>query len=326
MLYNKDRDLEGSRVGCKKIITLNLISNKIDKNSKNDKNTPIKWSLQGINIMRNQYDNSVTVADEERILEDFNQRSQETYRSIPHLSNCSYLSDPLHNLDEKEVKKDGLFQDSPLQTAVNERTTYDLFLTPKQALGTIVFIHGGYWQWCHKSDFAFIAPPILQAGYNLLLLEYPLAPTATLSEINRAIKVALDYFLTLEKRLDLTKPTILAGHSAGAHLASLQANHPLVDELWLLSGIYQLQPIAQSHLNQALQLTPHEIEALSPQLQAAPLRKKIKVIVGQEELPELIYQSLSYYQKLFAEGAQAELLILPSNHYTILETFFSQLR
>lgn len=145
-----------------------------------------------------------------------------------------------------------------------------------------------------------------------------------MTEINEAITIALDYLYHYEKRIDQTEPTLLIGHSAGAHLAALNSNHPLIDEIWLLSRLYQLESIAKSHLNRALQLSPKEIELLSPSL-PAPMGKEIKIIVGQNELPELIYQSLTYHQKLSAEGAKSELILLPSDHYTILDDLFNRL-
>ncbi|GGZ73976.1 arylformamidase [Ignatzschineria indica] len=265
---------------------------------------------------RYHYDNSATVADEGRILDDFKIRSKIAYERYPHIFNCSYLTKHDKINDKKALQRRSFLKD---------RATYDLFLNQKESKGTILFIHGGYWQWCDKTDFAFIAQPILAAGYHLLLIEYPLAPTATLTEINRAITIALDYLYRYEKRIDQTQPTLLIGHSAGAHLAALNANHPLIDEVWLLSGLYQLESIAKSHLNRALQLSPKEIELLSPQSLPAPMGKEIKIIVGQNELPELIYQSLTYHQKLSTEGAESELILLPSDHYTILDDLFNQL-
>lgn len=265
---------------------------------------------------RYHYDNSATVADEGRILDDFKIRSKIAYERYPHIFNCSYLTKHDKINDKKALQHRSFLED---------RATYDLFLNQKESKGTILFIHGGYWQWCDKTDFAFISQPILAAGYHLLLIEYPLAPTATLTEINGAITIALDYLYRYEKRIDQTQPTLLIGHSAGAHLAALNANHPLIDEVWLLSGLYQLESIAKSHLNRALQLSPKEIELLSPQSLPAPMGKEIKIIVGQNELPELIYQSLTYHQKLSTEGAESELILLPSDHYTILDDLFNRL-
>jgi acetyl esterase/lipase len=50
-----------------------------------------------------------------------------------------------------------------------------LFLPPVK-MGTIIFIHGGYWQSCNKEDFAFITAGPLARGFDVMLLEYTLAP------------------------------------------------------------------------------------------------------------------------------------------------------
>lgn len=56
----------------------------------------------------------------------------------------------------------------------------------------------------------------------------------------------------------------MIGHSAGAHLGALMQDHPLVSKTILLSGIYDLAPIPQTPLNNALNLSDHEIKHYSP--------------------------------------------------------------
>ena len=53
---------------------------------------------------------------------------------------------------------------------------------------TVIFIHGGYWQWNHKDEFTFLAEPWLSAGADVAMLGYPLAPEATVPQIIESVK------------------------------------------------------------------------------------------------------------------------------------------
>jgi hypothetical protein len=58
---------------------------------------------------------------------------------------------------------------------------------------TLVFFHGGYWRSNRKEDFAFLAPPLFDAGVSLVLTGYPLAPSVSVGEIAGCAKVALGW-------------------------------------------------------------------------------------------------------------------------------------
>lgn len=94
-----------------------------------------------------KYDNATTVENEGEILAGFQYRSLLSYQAYYHIKDIKYGS--------------------------KNRSTLDFF--PLEHVSkTVIFIHGGYWQWCDKSDFAFIAPYILAKGAQCVLLEYEL--------------------------------------------------------------------------------------------------------------------------------------------------------
>lgn len=242
------------------------------------------------------YDNARTVPDENQILIDFQQRSQRCYQEFMHFSDLKYGEHP--------------------------RSTLDLF--PCKSDKTVIFIHGGYWQWCEKSDFAFIAEDVLKQNVQCVLLEYDLAPHSHLQQISDQIKQALD-FIALQEWA--TSEAILVGHSAGAHLAALHLSHPLVSSAVLMSGIYDLAPIQTTHLNQALSLSHSEIQHLSPAYSDQAVRKPYSILYGSHELDELRWQSQNYFEHRV--GIDHSLVSLREckgiNHYNILDYFFKQL-
>lgn len=244
--------------------------------------------------MINNYDNASTVKSEEEILRNFQARSLSCYRQYSCIRDIPYAS--------------------------SKRTCLDLFQS-ERAKKTVVFIHGGYWQWCDKSDFAFIAPYILKQEMQCVLLEYGLAPHYTLSDIVAQVKQAIDFIVQQDW---MSQELILVGHSAGAHLAALMLDHPRVNQAVLLSGIYDLKPIQYTPLNQALQLSQWEIDHLSPILSRQTLNKKYEIYCGGEELEALQQQSKQYFLKRhFIDDQQVKLELFPKiNHYTILEHYF----
>lgn len=243
--------------------------------------------------MRRLYDNSTTVDNENAILQDFQSRSQKTYDTTTHQKNIMYGENPRHTLD---------------------------FFPLDNHDGTVIFIHGGYWQWCDKSDFAFLVNHCLAKNYQCILVEYPLAPDANMTEIMTSIDQALAF---IEANYSLGE-TIAIGHSAGAHLLANHLTSSFMDEIYLLSGIYDLTPIANTHLNEALQLTDKEIQQYSPMLnQQDSIKSIIMIAYGDQELEELQSQSEQFSQHLTAQDIpHATLKLSEINHYNILDYIF----
>jgi arylformamidase len=207
----------------------------------------------------------------------------------------------------------------------SKKQSFDFFYAAEGA-PTIVFVHGGFWQMRSKDDFTFIAPPLVEAGFNLVMLGYRLAPYANMNEIVedvrnglRAIKVYLD------KRGIATNKFWLLGWSAGAHLISMIQDEELVQGGTAISGIYDLEPMRHCYINDKLQLD--EVTSLknSPILLQQNTIKPLDIFVGGAELPEMQKQSsdfASYRNSADAPGAFKN--ILNRNHYTIMDELTSK--
>lgn len=241
-----------------------------------------------------QYDNATTVVNEGEILASFQYRSLLSYQAYHHIKDIKYGS--------------------------QNRSTIDFFPL-EHANKTVIFIHGGYWQWCDKSDFAFIAPYILAKGAQCILLEYDLAPQSHISQMVAQTQKALDFIAQQNWKTD---EVLLVGHSAGAHLGALCLSHPLLSEAVLLSGIYDLAPIRETHLNHALNLSQDDILKYSPIYHKESMDIPCMVLCGELELSELRWQSLNYFEH--KGGQDRELFSFETisgiNHYSILEHYF----
>lgn len=90
--------------------------------------------------------------------------------------------------------------------------------------GCIFYLHGGGLVFGTSDDLPGIYEKLfLSAGYDLLRLDYPLAPESYLAEILEAVHHSVTYLLTHPKLYgyEKTPPYFLFGRSAGAYLALL---------------------------------------------------------------------------------------------------------
>jgi arylformamidase len=178
---------------------------------------------------------------------------------------------------------------------------------------TLVFIHGGYWQMRAKENFSFIAAGPLAHGIGVALVGYTLAPQARLDGIVAEIHSALGFIS--EKNSSL----VLSGWSAGGHLTAMCMNHPAVVGGLAISGIYDLEPMRLSYINDKLRLDEAEERRNSPLGNGMKFQKPMVVAYGKAELPELQRQS-----EEFGKAAKAKVLGLPKHdHFTILEELAS---
>ncbi len=98
--------------------------------------------------------------------------------------------------------------------------------TASERRGFILYLHGGGLVFGTKDDLpAAYQQLFLSAGYDLLLLDYPLAPESPLSEITEAVHTAVTDILLHPEICGLcaSLPFYLFGRSAGAYLALVQA-------------------------------------------------------------------------------------------------------
>lgn len=197
-----------------------------------------------------------------------------------------------------------------------ERQAFDYF--PGQAgAPTLLFIHGGYWQMRHKNNFRFVAESALARGLHAALIGYTLAPQARLTQIVQEVRQGIAAVRAHALAQCASGEVLLCGWSAGGHLTALGLDCEGVRAGLGISGIYDLAPIAHTYLNQALQLTPGEVQALSP-LHLPPVDKPFVTAYGTAELLQLQAQSLVFSR--YREGLPGALVAVEgADHFSVLE-------
>ena len=180
----------------------------------------------------------------------------------------------------------------------------DLFPARRDDAPLLVFIHGGYWRSLDKSDFSWIAPPFVNHGVSVALLNYGLAPGTPMEEIVRQMLHAHAWLYRNGDRLGFDPNRIhVCGHSAGGHLTAMMmaalwpvfgADLPadLVKGGLAVSGIYDLEPLRHAPFIQAdLKLTAPRARRLSPVHMPPATERPLYTAVGALESGEFRRQT-----------------------------------
>ncbi|KAL4676923.1 hypothetical protein H8957_008551 [Semnopithecus entellus] len=180
-----------------------------------------------------------------------------------------------------------------------------------EALPFFLFFHGGYWQSGSKDESAFMVDPLTAQGVAVVIVAYDIAPKGTLDQMVDQVTRSVAF---VQKRYPSNEGIYLCGHSAGAHLAAMMllanwTKHGVTPNLkgfFLMSGVFDLEPIMYTSQNVALQLTLEDAQRNSPQLKVAQVQPvdstcRVLVVVGQFDSPEFHRQSWEFYQVLSAQ-------------------------
>ena len=199
-----------------------------------------------------------------------------------------------------------------------ERTKVDLYPATSSTAPCLVFLHGGYWQRNSREVFAMLVEGVAAHGWSVAIPGYSLAPDASLTQIVAEIFQSLDWLAQNGAAYGISGPVILSGWSAGAQLTAMALDHPSVTAGLAISGVYDLAPIRDTGLNNALKLTDQEVAQLSP-LRLPAVRKRLDIAYGTAELPALVVNSIQLHEARVAAGAPGRLVpIEGADHFSIL--------
>ncbi|XP_023358443.1 kynurenine formamidase isoform X2 [Sarcophilus harrisii] len=185
---------------------------------------------------------------------------------------------------------------------------------------------------CKSKDYsAFMVPPLIAAGVAVAVVAYDIAPKGNIdlmvSQVRRSV-------LFIQKQYSFNRGIYLCGHSAGAHLVSmvlltdwtLHEVIPNIKGSYLVSGIYDLEPIVHSYINDKLQMTLEDAQRNSPMFCQKEAQSQVTstcdliIAVGQHDSPEFHQQSLDYFQVLRLHGWRVSFIEISNvDHFDIIE-------
>lgn len=204
-----------------------------------------------------------------------------------------------------------------------ERQCFDFFPALSEPRLTLVYLHAGYWQSRDKGHFRFVAPAFTRVGVNVALVNYPLCPSVTVSEIVSQVRDSIPAIVALAGDPKL----VLSGHSAGAHLAIELALTDWTAEISIqrvvaLSGVFDLAPLIQTSLNQNLRLSAEQAADASPVHRVKPSAPPALFAVGGEETSAFIAQTARMGTAWRDMGNSALVEVVPfADHFSILQSF-----
>ena len=156
-------------------------------------------------------------------------------------------------------------------------------------------------------------------------VEYTLAPQASIDEIVNECKDAINWLFLNSKKLGFDKnKIILAGSSAGAHLAAMcsiynqESKNNLLGSI-LVSGIYDIEPLIGTSINEALYLKKDQAVRNSTMFKDLEKFPPTVVVWGENETEQFKKQSKIFVNKLIdMEVPVRSLEIENKNHFDII--------
>lgn len=209
------------------------------------------------------------------------------------------------------------------------RERMDVF-TQHGGAPVFVFVHGGYWRALEKDIFLALCAPFAERGFVAVNVDYGLRPDFTVPEIVaqvlRAIAFIADNAISYGGRADRL---ILCGHSAGGHMVAwaattdwraLGAGEIDIRAIVPVSGIFDLEPLRRTSINNDLALDADTAERLSPIHRLdRPLPPTFGVVGGQETRG-FLDQTRNFNTALQAAGHTAQVLVAEDlDHFSICQ-------
>jgi len=230
-------------------------------------------------------------------------------------------------IDDSAIAKQQLTHQADLNVADDGGQTIDYF-PGNPGAPLVIYIHGGYWQELSKNESCFMAQPLIAQGYHLAVIDYTLAPQASISTMVQECCQAIAWMMQQAWAID-EQEIILSGSSAGAHLAAcvLQAaannqqglRAGLFKQAVLFSGVYDLRPLVDTYVNNPLGLDMDRATAISPGLASNQLLPPCLIVWGANETDEFKRQSQQFAKFLEADGVPNQSLeIAARNHFDVV--------
>ncbi len=213
-----------------------------------------------------------------------------------------------------------------------EREKLDFFSGANPDGPLVIYIHGGYWQRGDKNMYSFVTEAFIKHGVSVAMLNYNLTPSVRMGQIPPQIRKAVAWNWHNAADLGFCREKLFVmGHSAGGHLTAMmmatewpefdpQLPRDLVRGGIPVSGVFELEPIIHTSLNQGPQMDIAEAHAESPCFIPPVTNAPQLVVVGGGETSEFLRQSDDYADQYRTAERSMERYDVPNDdHFDELE-------
>jgi arylformamidase len=196
-----------------------------------------------------------------------------------------------------------------------------------------VFVHGGAWRRNVAADYAVQAEPLVRAGAHNVIIDFINVDQAggDLFPMYQQVRRALGWVYRNAESFGGDRNRIyISAHSSGSHLSGVVLTRGWKEEglppdfckgAVLLSGMYDLAPVALSKRSSYVKFTGAMVEQLSGGRFIGDLHTPLVLGIGTCETPEFQRQSRDFAAAVNAAGRPAELIVGSGyNHFELLET------
>jgi len=209
------------------------------------------------------------------------------------------------------------------------RQRIDLFPVAN-AVGTLVFIHGGYWRSLDKSMHAWPAATWTASGVNFATINYRLCPDVRIDDIVDDAVAATNWLFAHAPGHGVPMDrVVVAGHSAGGHLAAALCAQPLARYAFdatrivgvvPISGVFDFAPLRLFGFNSDFRLDEAAVQRLTLLDKVPTVAAPFVVAAGADESSEFRRQSRALADAWRRNVRQ--LMLAPGrNHFSIVEAF-----
>src|SRR5690349_19822918 len=196
-----------------------------------------------------------------------------------------------------------------------------------------VFVHGGAWRRNVAADYALQAEPLTRAGAHCVIIDFINVDQAggDLFPMYEQVRRALAWVWHNARTFGGDRDRLyVSAHSSGSHLSGVVLTRGWQEEglprdfckgAVLLSGMYDLAPVALSKRSSYVKFTPAMVEKLSGGRYVSSLDTPLVLAYGTCETPEFQRQTRDFAAALQAAGKPVDLLVGEAyNHFELLET------
>ena len=210
----------------------------------------------------------------------------------------------------------------------------DVFPVSQKGAPVAIYHHGGAWTRSNKDQCSYVAPGLVAAGINVLVLDFVLAPTVSLDEIVRQNRAAIAWAWHNADTYGWDRNQIHSiGHSSGGHICGMMQvtdwegvyglPADIIKSAAPCSGMYELEPVRLSHRNTYLDLTEQAAARNSSIRQLPAYGPPLTMAWGTGELDEFQRQSREFATAWEAAGHEVETFILEGlNHFEVGRLMF----